>query len=921
MDNLSPIRRQYLDVKRRYPHAIVFFRLGDFYETFDDDAQLCARELDLTLTSKPMGKGLRVPLAGLPYHAVDGYLAKLIAKGYKVALCEQMGDPATSKGLVERRVVRVVTPGTVIESNLLDERANNYLACIAPPKRARRGASADGDDVWCGRPGDPSSDAGFAYVDSSTGELVAGTLSGERAAAELARIRPSEVLLPEGVEPPPWLDAATPVTRIEPLWFDTDLANVTLLEHFRVASAEAFGIAQGSADVAAIGATLMYLRETQAASMVMITSLRALASGEYAGLDGHTMRNLELFAAGPDLRREGSLLATLDLTSTSMGARMLRRRIGLPLVDIAAIERRLDAVAYCHESALRRAKLIEILRDVPDLERLVSRIVAGSAQPRALVALRRGLEAVASLRGELVASTEPRAQSAKVGEGDSKEQTASSNELGGTFDERIGEIAARLRPCADVVAAIAQAIDDDPGVTLEAGNVVRPGFSEELDGLRLITRDVRRFLAELEAGERERTGIRSLKVGYNRVFGYYIEISKSNLAGVPEHYERRQSLVNAERFATPQLREYETQILHSKDRAQEMETAICQQVCAQVSAAAPAILMSGQAIAEMDVAVSLAEAAARYGYVRPSLDGGGRIDIRDGRHPMVERSLAAGAFVPNDVDLASDGAQIVVLTGPNMAGKSTYLRMVAVIVLMAQIGSFVPASAAAIGVVDRIFTRVGAGDDLTSGQSTFMVEMIETSAILHNATTRSLVILDEIGRGTSTYDGMAIARSVVEYLHNRPDAHPKTLFATHYHELVELAEHLPRVRNMNVAVAEENGRIVFLRRIVPGGADRSYGVHVAELAGLPKAVIQRAREVLRDLEAESNGPRRLGPEPQLSLFAATPPDDGLRRELASLDVDAMTPLEALTRLFELRDRALAIVGSEKRDAGGDRRDA
>ncbi len=755
MDNLSPIRRQYLDVKRRYPHAIVFFRLGDFYETFDGDAELCARELDLTLTSKPMGKGLRVPLAGLPYHAVDVYLAKLIAKGYKVALCVQVGDPATSKGLVERKVVRVVTPGTVIESNLLDERANNYLACIAPPKRTRRGASADGDDVWRGRPGDASSDAGFAYVDISTGEFVAGVLSGERAAAELARIRPSEVLLPEGVEPPPWLDAATPVTRIEPLWFDADLANVTLLEHFRVASAEAFGIAQGSAAVAAIGATLMYLRETQAASISLITSLRAHTSGEYAGLDGHTMRNLELFAAGLDLRREGSLLATLDLTSTSMGARMLRRRIGQPLVKLAAIERRLDAVAYCHESALRRAKLIEALRHVPDLERLVSRIVAGSAQPRELIALRRGLEAVADLRAALGPSAERKAQSAE-------------NE----FDARIGEIAARLRPCVDVSAAIACAIAAEPGATLEAGDVVRPGFSEELDSLRLITHDVRRFLAELEAGERERTGIRSLKVGYNRVFGYYIEISKSNLASAPEHYERRQSLVNAERFATAQLREYETQILHSKDRAQEMETAIFRQVCAQVSDAAPAVLATAGAIAEMDVAVSLAEAAVRHGYVRPSLNGGDRIDIRDGRHPMVERSLAAGAFVPNDVDLASNGAQIVVLTGPNMAGKSTYLRMVAVIVLMAQIGSFVPASAAAVGVVDRIFTRVGAGDDLTSGQSTFMVEMIETSAILHNATPRSLVILDEIGRGTSTYDGMAIARSVVEYLHNRPDAHP-----------------------------------------------------------------------------------------------------------------------------------------------------
>jgi DNA mismatch repair protein MutS len=547
---------------------------------------------------------------------------------------------------------------------------------------------------------------------------------------------------------------------------------------------------------------------------------------------------------------------------------------------------------------------VEVLHDVPDLERLVARVAAGSAQPREVVALWRGLECVAELRRT-------------AGADDSKQQSANSEEGRGRdggredagVDARIAEIVSRLRPCSDVVAAIAQAIDDEPGATVEHGDVVRPGFSEELDGLRLISRDVRRFLAELEAGERERTGIKSLKVGYNRVFGYYIEISKANAAGVPEHYERRQSLVNAERYATPQLREYETQILHAKDRIHELESSIFRNVCAQVTASAAAILTTAQAVAEIDVACALAEAASRYGYARPSLHDGDGIEIRDGRHPMVERALAAGGFVPNDVALASNDAQIVVLTGPNMAGKSTYLRMVAVIVLMAQIGAYVPASSARIGVVDRIFTRVGAGDDLTSGQSTFMVEMIETSAILHNATARSLVILDEIGRGTSTYDGMAIARSVVEYLHNRPDAHAKTLFATHYHELVELAEHLPRVRNMNVAVAEEHGRIVFLRRIVPGGADRSYGVHVAELAGLPKAVVQRAREVLRELEDGANGDaRRIAATPQLSLFASTPPDDGLRRELAGLDVDAMTPLEAMTRLYELRERARDVGG-------------
>jgi DNA mismatch repair protein MutS len=863
VDGLTPIRRQYLDVKRRYPHAIVFFRLGDFYETFDDDAELCSRELDITLTSKPMGKGLRVPLAGIPYHAVDGYVAKLIAKGYKVALCEQMGDPAAAKGLVERRVVRVVTPGTLIEGNLLDERANNYLACLAPGRRAR-----GDDDAWGG-------EIGLAYVDISTGEFVAAALAGERAATELARLGAAEVLLPEGVARPAWLDESLHVTAVEALWFDADLATVTVQEHFRVASVEAFGIDRTSAAVPACGATLMYLRENQGASLGLVTALQVLRLSEYVGLDAHTMRNLELFGAGRDVRREGSLLATLDLTSTSMGSRLLRRRIGQPLTDIAVIERRLDEVAYCHESATRRSRVAALLKSIPDLERLTARIVAGSAQPRELVALRRGLATIPELR----------------------------TTLDDGADARVAAVATTLRPCDDVVSAVAQAIDDEPGATLEAGGVVRPGFSEELDSLRLITRDVRRFLAELEAGERDRTGIKSLKIGYNRVFGYYLEVSKPNVSMVPEHYERRQSLVNAERYATPQLREYESQILHSKERAEELETAIFRNVCRQVAAASAQILATAAAVAELDVANGLAEAASRYGYVRPVIDDGDEIEIRDGRHPMVERALAAGAFVPNDTALSSSDAQIVVLTGPNMAGKSTYLRQVAIIALMAQCGSFVPASAARVGVVDRVFTRVGAGDDLTSGQSTFMVEMIETSAILHNATGRSLLILDEIGRGTSTYDGMAIARSVVEYLHNRPGLQAKTLFATHYHELTDLAGHLPRVRNYNVAVAEEHGRIVFLRRIVPGGADRSYGVHVAELAGLPKAVVLRAREVLRELEEGEHAGRTPTSAPQLSLFASTPPDDGLRRELAGIDVDSMTPLEALTTLYELRDRA------------------
>ena len=871
MNELTPIRRQYLDIKRRYPHAIVFFRLGDFYETFDDDAELCARELEITLTSKPMGKGLRVPLAGIPYHSVDGYIARLIAKGYKVALCEQMADPATTKGIVDRQVVRVVTPGTLVEQGLLDERANNYLACVAP------GWAGRGQEGW-------GEHAGLAYVDISTGEFVAGVVSETEAAGELARISSAEVLIPAGIERPPWL-VAPHVTACEALWFEHDLATVTLQEHFRVATPDAFGIDAASPAVDAAAAVIMYLRENQAASARLVTAIRVWRAEEHVGLDPHTIRNLELFSAGFDKRREGSLLHTMDMTCTSMGARLLRRRIGQPLCTVASIDQRLDEVALFHESALRRGRLRETLSRLPDIERIVGRVVAGSAQPRELVALRRGLEAIPALRAGLSPD--------------------------GTPDPRAELLAGQLTDCSDVVAGMAQALADQPGATIDAGDVVRPGFSAELDRLRLITRDVRRFLTELEAGERDRTGIKSLKIGYNRVFGYYLEVSKANANLVPEHYERRQSLVSAERYATAQLREYETQILSAKDRMQELEIGIFRQVCGQVIEAAPQILRSAEGIAALDVSCALAEAAARYNYVRPVVDEEDRIEIHDGRHPMVERALSAGAFVPNDTDLSSSDAQIVVLTGPNMAGKSTYLRQVAAIVLLAQIGSFVPASAATIGVVDRIFTRVGAGDDLTSGQSTFMVEMTETSAILHNATSRSLIVLDEIGRGTSTYDGMAIARAVVEYLHNRPGLQAKTLFATHYHELTELAMHLPRVRNYNVAVAEEQGRIVFIRRVVPGGADRSYGVHVAELAGLPKAIIQRAREVLSELEAAGrDGPSPAGRAPQLSLFASTPPDDGLRRELAGIDVDSMSPLEALTRLYELRDHARKGAGKE-----------
>jgi DNA mismatch repair protein MutS len=872
----TPIRRQYLEIKRRYPHAIVLFRLGDFYETFDDDAKLCARELDLTLTSKPMGKNLRVPLAGIPYHALDGYLARLIAKGYKVAICEQMGDPATAKGLVDRQVVRVVTPGTVIEGHLLDERVNNYLVALAVEPPMRRGRSS----------GEPR--AGIAYVDISTGEFATTELDQSAVAAELSRLRPAELLLREGVDAP---SVEAPVTHLEPYCFEMETARAVLLEHFRVASLAAFGCDEMPLATSAAGAVVHYLRENQKAALGHVSALATYNPSRFMLLDAQTRRNLELFGGSRDGDRRHSLLGVLDLTRTALGARLLRRWLGQPLLEVDAIRARQDGVAWFHESAVRRGAAGDLLAKMPDFERLLSRISTSMALPREVVALKRGLEIVPALH-------------AILDEG----KTCAA----------VAVMAAGVDPCDQVVALVAQALEDEPANDPQDGGVVRSGFAPELDELRAISRDVRRYLAELEAAERVRTGIKTLKVGYNRVFGYYIEVSRANLPHVPDDYQRRQTLVGGERFVTEQLKEYESRILSARERIGELESGIFRQVCAQVAAEGKRLLSLAAAVAAVDVHLALAEAASRYGYCRPELTETDEIEIRDGRHPVVERTLAAaGAFVPNDVHLSAADGQIVLLTGPNMAGKSTYLRQVALIVLMAQIGCFVPAASARMGIVDRIFTRVGAQEDIASGQSTFMVEMLETANILHNATPRSLVILDEIGRGTSTYDGMAIARAVVEYLHNRSERAAKTLFATHYHELVALAHVLPRVRNYNVAVTEDGGSIVFLHRIVPGGADRSYGIHVAELAGLPKAVVQRARDVLATLESQRDGhdgrnkaraSRRLDSE-QLPLLA---PPSPLVGDLTSLEVDAMTPLEAITKLYELREKAREEAG----DGGG-----
>ena len=860
----TPIRRQYLDVKRRFPNTIVFFRLGDFYETFDDDAKLVAKELEITLTSKPMGKNLRVPLAGFPYHSLQVHLKRLVGRGYRVAICEQLEDPKLAKGIVARDVTRVVTPGTVVEEELLSAGTNNYLAAVALDDQTSKRANEQS------APGPRGGMVGLSFVDITTGEFAATELSAAELDVELARLAPAEVLLPDGHDLPAGFEGLT--TALDARCFLAREAEERLQEHFKVASLEGYGLRGLPLATAAAGAVLAYLADNQRAALANVRDLEVYSPARYMVLDPNARRHLELFASSREGARRGSLIETLDVTRTPMGSRLLSRWLGRPLLDVEAIRARHDRVQAFHDDGLRRADVRERLREAPDAERIIGRVTTGVALPRDLAALRRG---VIAFPGLIEAAGAPFASSGA------------------------------LRAAAEAAALLQAALADDPAPVVGEGGVIREGFSPELDGARILTGDARKALAQLEAEERERSGIRGLRVAYNRVFGYYIEVSKANQAMVPEDFQRKQTLVNAERYSTPRLKELEERILGARDAIGELEGRLFKQVCAQLAAIADGLHAVARIAAEIDVYSALAETAARHGYVRPEVDDGERLTIRDGRHAVVERNLGDGRFVPNDTVLDSDDAQIVVLTGPNMAGKSTYLRQVALITLMAQAGSFVPAASARIGVVDRIFTRIGAQDDVARGESTFMVEMLETAAILRGATRRSLILFDEVGRGTSTYDGLAIARAVVEHLHARPERAAKTLFATHYHEMTALASTLPRVRNQSVAVTEQEGRVVFLHRIVDGGADRSYGIHVAELAGMPTPVIDRAREVLRTLEdAGRNGAspakRRASPAPQLSLLGVEPAPSQVEVELAGLDLDALTPLQALNRLHELK---------------------
>lgn len=845
----TPMRRQYLQIKKQHPDAILFFRLGDFYETFDEDAKIVAQVCDVTLTSRPVSKGQRVPLAGVPWHSAETYIAKLVNAGYKVAICEQVGE--VGKGLVEREVIRVVTPGTLVEPSLLDERKNNYIAALVFEGGRR---------------------AGLAYADITTGEFAVTEINGSdvarRTHEELARLAPAEVLIPDSGGYPQ-IEERYRTTPYDAWRYENEAARQALLDYYGVSTLAGFGCERLPLATSAAGALIAYLRETQKQVLGRLASLHTYSTDAFMTLDPATRRNLELTETLRDGQRKGSLLWVLDKTRTAMGGRLLRRRISQPLLDVRALDQRLDAVEAWVNAGLERAELREVLRGIGDIERWTNRCTQKIALPRDLVGLRESLRALPKVR-ELA--------------------------------EKVGQ-AGDLNLCTETLRLLEAAIAVEPPATLATGGVIRPGYNAELDSITLAAKDARAYIAGLQARERERTGIQKLKVGYNKVFGYYLEVTKANTHLVPDDYIRKQTLVNAERYITPELKEYESLILNAQERLLDLETQIYRGVVNQIADMAPRLLTTAAAIAALDVHSALAEVAVDNRYVRPRLSDGLVLDIRGGRHPVVELTQRAEPFTPNDTYLDPDNA-LIILTGPNMAGKSTFLRQVALITLLAQIGSFVPADSARIGLVDRIFTRIGAQDEIHSGQSTFMVEMVETANILNHATPRSLLVLDELGRGTSTYDGMAIAWAVIEYIHSHPKLRARTLFATHYHELTALAERLPHVVNQHVAVAEQGDSVVFLHEIRPGGADKSYGIHVAQLAGLPKQVVSRANEIMQQLErqAAENDTLSIEDQPmQLDLFSEGP--DPIRQEIEEVDVNTMTPLEALNFLYTLQQKA------------------
>ena len=876
-NELTPMMKQYMQTKEEYKDCILFYRLGDFYEMFFDDALTASKELEITLTGKNCGLEERAPMCGIPYHAVDSYLNRLVSKGYKVAICEQVEDPKTAKGIVKREVIRVVTPGTNLDTQGLDETKNNYIMCIV--------YMADR--------------YGLSVADVTTGEYLVTELDSQtKLMDELYKFMPSEIVCNEafymsGLD----LDDLKnrlhmAIYSLEAWYFDDALCRETLQEHFKVASLEGIGLSDYECGMIASGALLKYLEETQKNSLSHMSRLTRYATGNYMVLDSATRRNLELVETLREKQKRGSLLWVLDKTKTAMGARTLRKYVEQPLIDKKSIVKRLDAVAELKDNAICREEIREYLNPVYDLERLVGKITYQSANPRDLIAFQSSLSMLPSVKCIL------------------KDMES----------DLLKEIYEELDPLEELCDLVGRAIQEEPPLAMKEGGIIKDGYNEEVDRLRKAKSEGKNWLADLETKEREKTGIKNLRIRYNKVFGYYLEVTNSFKDLVPDYYTRKQTLANAERYIIPELKELEDTILGAEDKLCALEYELYCEVRNTIAAELTRIQRTAKAVAKLDVIASLALVAERNNYVRPKINEKGVIDIRDGRHPVVEKMIPNDMFIANDTYLDDKKQRISIITGPNMAGKSTYMRQAALIVLMAQLGSFVPASSANIGLVDRIFTRVGASDDLASGQSTFMVEMNEVANILRNATSKSLLILDEIGRGTSTFDGLSIAWAVVEYISNSKLLGAKTLFATHYHELTELEGKISNVNNYCIAVKEKGDDIVFLRKIVKGGADKSYGIQVAKLAGVPDPVINRAKEIVEELvtaditgkvkdiavqgsETKKKTQKKLDDVDltQFSLFD-TVKDDDVLNELKELDISHMTPMDAMNKLYQLQNK-------------------
>jgi len=876
MDKPTPMMQQYLEMKAQYPEALLLFRMGDFYELFMDDALIAAGVLEIALTSRDRNAENPVPMCGVPYHAVESYVSKLVTAGHKVAICDQVEDPRKAKGLVRREVVRVITPGLILENQNLEAKHPNYLAAVSSSSGANR--------------------FGLAYLDISTADFRVVELESEDTLVEeLLRVDPRELLIPDDGEKPFARQVArrlnVSLTRVNPDDFDRRRAEERLVQHFSVHSLQGFGLQEMDLAIQAAGAVIAYVQANLLGSCNHVTRLRPYSRSEYMILDEATVRNLEIFQSMTSMGRKGTLLDVLDRTRTAMGGRRLQQQLRYPLLDLGGITTRQEAVAELVQAGALRGEILGRLEKMSDIERLNGRNCTAASNPRDLVALKRSLQLLPLLKESLARCS----------------------------SSRLAELCRNWDDLSDIAEILETTLQDPPPLNFSSGGVIAAGVHPELDHYVRLSRDARGWMAEYEAQERREAGIPSLKVRYNKVFGYYIEVSKSNLASVPSRYFRKQTLVNAERFITEELKTFETQVLEAEDKRLELEQQVFSELRETIAKESERIRTAADNVSELDCLAAMAETAACNDYCRPHVDEGDSIRIRDGRHPVIERFLSDGSFVPNDLTMDQKDQQVLIITGPNMAGKSTILRQAALIVLLAQIGSFVPASEAHIGIVDRIFTRVGASDDLTRGRSTFMVEMQETSNILIQATPKSFIILDEIGRGTSTFDGLSIAWAVAEHLHDLEGAGVKTIFATHYHELTDLVRSHPRVKNFNVAVKEWQNDIIFFHKLVPGGANRSYGIQVAQLAGLPAAVTERAREILALLEKDeasfsarsSSGGRRVRlPKEretgiQLTLFK--PSLEWLRDQVMALDLDRVTPMAALQTLYALKEQIRSSV--------------